>query len=147
MADTFEVIVLVFLAVFSVLGGIPHLFQWLKPKPHLKITSATIEKQSSDNFRYDVHMEVENQKRWWNRSSDASNIVGEYFMIDKNGFQWGAVSNQAISSYLLPGTKTVKDIEGYHSLSSEGNPYLVIFRVTCNEKGVAKQRVTYKVPT
>jgi hypothetical protein len=147
MVDTFELAVIALLAILSAVGGIPHLIQWVKQRPHLKIINPSIAKQTSDNFRYSLHLEVENERKWWRKSGDASNIVGEYYLIDKNGFLWGAVSNQLMSSYLPAGTRITKDIEGYHTLSPEGNPHSIIFRVTCNESVIAKQRISYEEPS
>jgi hypothetical protein len=88
-------------------------------------------------------LEVENQTKWWKRNSDASNVVGEYYIIDKNGVQSGAVTNQSIATYLVAGAKVVKDMEGYHSILPDANPHSIIFRATCNEHiGVNKKSLT-----
>lgn len=131
--------------VLSMVGGIPHLLGLIKPKPHLKITESTITKLPNDSFRYLIHLQLENQTKWWKRSRDASNVIGEYYMIDKNGMQWGTISNQTVSPYLVAGAKIAKDIEGYHSFLPEGNPYTIVFRVTCSEGQIIKQKVTYNV--
>ncbi len=145
--DTFEWALFALVTILSVLGGIPHLLRLIKPKPHLKIIQSTITKLPNDSFRYGIHLEIENQTKWWKRSSDASNLIGEYYMIDKNGVQWGTISNQIVSPYLVEGAKAVKDIEGYHSFLPEGNPYTIVFRVTCNEGQTDKQKIIYDAPT
>jgi hypothetical protein len=89
-------------------------------------------------------LEVENQTKWWKRNSDASNVVGEYYIIDKNGVQSGAVTNQSIATYLVAGAKVVKDMEGYHSILPDANPHSIIFRATCPEHIGAKQKITYE---
>ena len=144
--DTIETVLLACVAVLSVVGAAPHLFQWIRRTPTLSIIKASVERQSSDKLGYHVHLEVENQKKWWKRNGDASNVVGEYYMIDKDGFQRGFVSGQLVSPYLLAGTKAMKDIEGFHVLSRDGNPYSIVFRVTCNESTGAKQLISYEVP-
>jgi hypothetical protein len=140
-------VLFVSLSILSMAGGIPHLLQWVRHKPHLKITKATIAKQINDDFRYHVHLEVENQRTWWRRSGDASNVLGEYYIADKHGVQGGSSSDQLMSTYLLAGTKTAKDIEGYHTLSPEGNPYSIVFRIACNETAVVKQKIVYEAPS
>jgi hypothetical protein len=147
MFDTVELTLFVSLAVLSAVGSIPHLLQWLKLKPHLKIVKAIIEKQPDDNNRYSIHLEVENQSKWWRKNGDATNIMGEYYVVDKNGFQNGYVDNQLLSQHLLAGTKTVKDLEGYHLLSPEGNPYSIVFRIKHNEAVMAALKITYNVPS
>lgn len=145
--NAFEWSLIAVVGILSVLGGVPHMFNLIKPKPHLKINESTITKLPNDSFRYRIRLEVENQTKWWKKSRDASNVIGEYYMIDKNGVQWGTVSNQILSPYLVAGAKAVKDIEGYHSFLPEGNPYTIVFRVTCDEGQIDKQKIIYKAPS
>jgi hypothetical protein len=146
MVDTIEVVLLTVLAILSALGGVPHLLQWIKNKPCLKIIQASIDKPSRDDFRYLVHLEVENRRRWWRKSGDASNVVAEYYLIDKGALQRGYVSGQLVSPFLLSGARAAKDVEGYHVLQPEGNPYTVVFRVFCNESAWDKMIIAYEVP-
>ncbi len=134
------------LAVFAAVGGVPHVLQWIKAKPQLKIVKATITKLSNDNFRHHIQLEIENRTKWWRKKGDASNVIGEYYLIDKNGVQCGYVTGQVISPYLVAGAKVLKDIEGYHTFLPDGNPYTIVFRATCNENAVAKHTITYQAP-
>ena len=142
--EEIELLLVSVLGLLGVVGGIPQIFRWIKPKPHLKIIKATISKLPHDNYTYQIHLEIENETKLWRRNGDASNITAEYFMIDKNGVLCASASNQSVSPYLLAGTKVLKDIAAHHSLMPEGNPYSVIFRVTCNEGRTAKQKITYE---
>ena len=142
--DTIELVFLALLTLLGLVGAVPHLLHWIKPKPHLQIVKSEISRLPEGNFKYHIHLEIENQTKWWRKNGDASNVVGEYFVIDKNGVQNSAVLNQAISSYLVAGARIVKDIEGYHSFLPDGNPFLLVFRVTCSERQTAKHEITYE---
>jgi hypothetical protein len=126
------------------MGGMPQIFKWIKPKAHLKIIKAAISKFPEDNFRYQIHLEIENEAKLLERNSDASNVTAEYFILDKNGVQWASASNQSVSLYFLAGTKILKDIEVRHSLMPEGNPYSVVFRVACNEGSPRKKKIAFE---
>jgi hypothetical protein len=130
--------------LLGVVGGMPQIFRWIKPKAHLKIIKAAISKFPDDNFRYQIHLEIENEIKLLERNSDASNVTADYFIIDKNGIQWASGSNQSVSLYFLAGTKILKDIEVRHSLMTDGNPYSVVFRVTCNEGRSTKKKIAYE---
>lgn len=140
----FEILLFSVLGLLSVAGGVPQIFRWIKPKPHLKIVNVSISKQPDDKYKNQIHLEVENEARFWTRNGDASNVTLEYFMIDRNGVQCAYAPRELVCAYLLVGTKIQKDTEGYHVLMPEGNPYSVIFRVTCNEGGIVKQTVNYE---
>jgi hypothetical protein len=116
----------------------------MKPKPRLRILKASITKMPNEDFKHNIHLEVENQKNWWRKNCDASNVMEEYYMIDKNGVQCGFVSGQIVSTYLVAGAKVLKDIEDYHSFLPEGNPYSIVFRVTCNEGVTSRQKIKYE---
>ena len=142
----YEDIALLFVLLLGLLGfvgGIPQIFRWIKPKAHLKIIKAAISKFPDDNFRYQMHLEIANETKLLERNSDASDVTAEYFIIDKDGVQWAYASDQSVSPYLLAGTKILKDIEVRHGLMPEGNPYSVIFRITCNEGNPVKQKIAY----
>jgi hypothetical protein len=132
------------LGVLGSIGGVPQLLNLIKPKPHLVINQASITKLPNDNYKYQIRLEVQNVTKLFSRTTDASNVVAEYYMMDKNGVQWGTLTNQTVTPYLVAGTKAVKNIEAYHSFMPEGNPYQIVFRVTCNEKAVAKQKSATK---
>ena len=141
--DGFELLLFSVLGLLGVVGGVPQVFRWIKPKPHLKIVEVTISKLPDDNYKNQVHLEVANEAKLWTRNGDASNVTLEYFMIDKNGVQCAYAPRELVCAYLLSGTKVQKDTEAYHVLMPEGNPYSVIFRVTCNEGGIVKHTVSY----
>ncbi len=143
MADgSIELIFIAVLAILGAAGGVPQMIRWIKPKPHLKITKGTISKLPDDNYKYQIHLEIENQSKLLQRSGDASNVTADFFVIDKNGFQSGATTNLMISSYLCPGTKIPKDLEAYLSLIPDGNPYSIIFRASSAEGSVDKKRIS-----
>jgi hypothetical protein len=141
--DGIELLLISILGLLGVVGGIPQMSRWIKPKPHLKIFKATISKQPNDNYKYQMHLEIKNEVKLGRRNGDASNVNAEYFVMDKNGVQLASVSNQSVSLYLLAGTRILKDIEAYHSLLPEGNPHSIVFRVTCSEKETAKLKIIY----
>jgi hypothetical protein len=65
-------------------------------------------------------------------------------MINKDGLQSGSASNQMISSFLVVGARIFKDVEAFHSLVPEGNPYSIVFRVTCQENVSVKKKIAYE---
>jgi len=142
--DSIVLIVITVLAILGVLGGIPQMLKWMKPAPHLRINQATISKLPGDHYKYQIHLEIENESKSLQRNGDASSVTADYFVIDKKGVQCGATSNQMISSYLCAGTKILKDMEAYLSLIPEGNPYTIIFRTVSAEGNTAKKRIVYE---
>jgi hypothetical protein len=143
---TYDIVLLVLVAVLGIiglLGGVPQLLSWIKPKPHLAIVKATVQRLTGDNYRYQVHLEVENQLKFLRRNGDASNVTAEYYMINKDGFQCGGASDQMVCSFLVAGAKILKDSEAFYSLVPEGNPYSIVFRVICHEKVAAKKKIAY----
>ncbi len=102
-----------------------------------------ISKLPNDNYKYQIHLELENEAKILKRNGDASNVAAEYFIVNKNGVQWASVSAQLVSPYLLSGTKILKNIEAFHSLVPEENPYSIIFRITCNEDVTIKKKILY----
>jgi hypothetical protein len=131
------------LAFLGVVGGIPQIFSWVKAKPSLKITKATISKLPNDNYKYQIHLEIENEAKTLRKNGDASNVTAEYFIINKNSVQWASVSNQIVIPYLLAGTKILKDLDAFHSLTPSEGPYTIVFRVTSNERRDVKRKITY----
>jgi hypothetical protein len=144
VANETELAVALLLGVLGALGGIPQLLQQIKPKPRLKITEAQITKLPEDNYKYQVHLMVQNETKFWRRNADATNVTADYYVIDKNDVQCAAAKGQMLAEYLCAGIKIQKDTEAYHSLTPEGNPYSVIFMVTCAEGGTAKKRIPYE---
>ena len=139
-----ELAIALLLSILGVLGGIPQLLRQLKPKPRLKITEAQIIKLPEDNYKYRVHLMVQNETKFWRRNGDATNVTADYYVIDKNGVQYAAAQGQMLAEYLCAGIKIQKDAEAYHSLVPEGNPYSVILKVTCAEGGRAKKMIPYE---
>ena len=142
--DSIELAVIAVLAVLGAAGGIPQMLRLIKAKPHLKITEATISKLANENYKHQIHLEVQNVAKLLKRNGDASEVTADYLVIDKNGVQYGATVNQMLSSYLCAGTRIQKDTEAYFSLIPERNPYTIVFRVSCAEGEMAKKKITYE---
>jgi hypothetical protein len=145
----YENVVLSLIALLGVLGavgGIPQMLRWVKIKPHLRIKNATISKLPNENYKFQLQFEVENERKTLTRNGDASNVTFDYYVVDKDSFQRGATFDQAISPYLLAGLKTVKETEAYLALTPEGNPYSIIFRVTCKEGNSTVEKIAFKTP-
>lgn len=126
-------IIVAVLGILGLLGGIPQLLRWIKPKPHLKISNVAVLKLPTENYKFKLHFEVENELKSWKRCGDASNVTSDYHVVDKESVQRGGAYDQAVSQYLLAGLKISKDTEMYLALMTEGNPYRIIFRVNCKE--------------
>ncbi len=141
--DSIELIVIAALAIVGVVGGIPQLLVWIKLRPHLRITQGAISKLPNENYKYQLHLGIENQSKLLQRNGDASNVVADFFVVDKNGVQSGATTNLMISTYLCSGTKIPKDLEAYLSLIPDGNPYSIIFRATSAEGNAAKKKIAF----
>ncbi len=141
---TFEIeLAFALLAVFGVLGGVPQLLKLLKPKPRLKITQATISKLPEENYKYNVQLGVQNQTRWWRRNGDATNVTADYYVVDKDGVQCVAALSLALSQYLITNATIRRELEAFHSLTPDGNPFQVIFKVACAEGIGAKKVLAY----
>lgn len=82
--DIFELAIFAMLGVAGLFGGIPQLIRWTKPRPNLTITKVAIERLPGDNYKYQLHMEIENRSKFWRRNSDATNVNADYYMINKD---------------------------------------------------------------
>jgi len=131
------------LGALGFIGGIPQMLFWLKPKPHLKIIKASVDRLTGDNYKYRIHLEIENQEKFLRRNGDASNVTAEYYMINKDGVQCGGATDQMVCSFLVAGAKILKDHEDFYSLIPDGNPYTIVFRIRCQEKMSAKKKLAY----
>ncbi len=131
--DSIDTTVFVVLGVLGLLGGIPQILRWAKPKPHLRITEAKIVRLPNENYKFRFHLEIENERVGWKRNGDASDVGYEFYVVDKESVQRGSASAQAVTQLLLAGFKTRKETEVFLSLPPDGNPYTVVFRVTCRE--------------
>lgn len=112
LEDIYLIVSALALALGAV-GGIPQIMRWLRPKPRLKITKANIEGSPESRIRIDI--EVKNEEKWWGRNRDATFVTAEWYMIDKDHEQWGAVFNQTLSPYLSAGTKVSRQHSSAHS--------------------------------
>ena len=137
-------IVAMLLGFLGLLGGIPQMLRWIKPRPHLKITNATVLKIPNENYKFQLHFEVENERKSWKRSGAASNVTSDYYVVDKDSVQRGGTYDQAVSQYLLAGLKMLKDTDMYLALTPEGNPYRIVFRVMCKEGYSATKIVAFE---
>jgi hypothetical protein len=143
VANETELAVALLLGVLGVLGGIPQLLRLIKPKPYLKITEAQITRLPEDNYKYQVHLTVQNETKFWRRNGDATNVTADYYVIDKNGVQCVAALGLTLSQYLCASAKIQRTLEAYHSLTPDGNPFSVVFRVSCSESAAAKKILAY----
>ena len=142
--DIVQLTIFTVLGFAGLLGGIPQMLQWAKPHPCLAIMKAGVQRLPNDNYKYQIHLEVENQSKFWRRKGDATNVTADYYMISKDGVQCGAASDQVVASFLVPGARIVKEAEAFHSLVPNGNPYSIVFRVKCQESVTAKKKIVYE---
>jgi hypothetical protein len=144
VANETELAAAIILGVLGAFGGVPQILRWLKPKPRLKITAADISRLQAENYKYQVHLEVENQTRLWRRNGDATNVTADYYVVDKDGVQCVAALGLMLSQYLCADAKIRKELEAYHSLTPDGNPFSVIFKVSCTEGASARKVLAYE---
>jgi|YelNatPaOPRAMG01_1025707.scaffolds.fasta_scaffold12869_4 hypothetical protein len=129
------------LAILGAIGGIPQLIRWLRPKPHVKISSR-IEDLPEENC-HKLHIEVLNEKKWWKRNKDAMHVIAQWYIMDKNKEHWGATYNQAISPYLGVGEKVHKEFKIVHRFNPEGNPHTIVILVKCDPDTQVKETITH----
>ncbi len=141
--DYIQPILFATLGIVGLLGGIPQIIHLAKQKPHLKINTVTIQRAPNDNYKHRIHLEVENQSKSLTRNGDALNVTIDYFIINKDSIQCGITQNQILSTYLISGAKILADIEAYHSLVPEGNPYSIIFMVKSRDAAIIKKKISY----
>jgi hypothetical protein len=133
-------VIATFLSLIGIVGGIPQILQWIEPKPHLKINKAVVAK--APNGTYEFQLEVENTTRKWRRDSDATQIIAELYVMDKDCIQWGIHHNEMLSPFLIAGAKIAKNIRT-GSFKQEGNPHTIIVRVFSKEGATAKHQLSY----
>ncbi len=144
--ESIELFVVAVSLLFGLLGGVPQIVRWIKPKPTLAIGDAKISRLPDENYKYRFHLEVENKKLSFRRNGDASNITFDFYVIDKDGLQRGGTFDQIITQYLLAGITVAKETDVYLSLPPDGNPYTVVFRVVCREGQEAMKKVAFEAP-
>jgi hypothetical protein len=144
--DTIEMFVVSVSLFIGLVGGVPQILKWIKPKPNLTITKATISRLPEENYKYRFHLEVENKKASFRRNGDASNITFDFYVVDKDSVQRGGTFDQVITQYLLAGFKVTKETDVYLSLPPDGNPYTVVFRLVCREGQSAILKVAFEAP-
>ncbi len=142
--ETVELARVAALALFGGLGGIPQLLKLAKVRPHLKVTEASVVKAVEDNYKYKIHLAVNNETKFLHRNGDATGLTAEYYVVDKDGVQCGSLESQPVTQVLVSGAKIFKDAEGYHTLLPEGNPHTIVFRVTCREGETARRKIQYE---
>jgi len=143
MANELELVIIGMMGILGALGGIPQILKLLKPKPRLKITQATISKLPAENYKYQVQLAVHNETRRWRRNDDATNVTANYYVIDKDGVQCVAALGLVLSQYLIIDATIRRELEAFHSLTPDGNPFQVIFKVSCAEGVGAKMVLAY----
>lgn len=144
--DSIEIGALTILGFLGLVGGIPQLLKWITPKPHLKINDATINRIPNENHKFHLQLEVENERKSWKRNCDASDLVYEFYIMDKESIQRGSASGQTVAQHLLAGFKIKKEAEVFLSLPPEGNPYTVLFRIVCREGNVVTKIMALEAP-
>ncbi len=142
--ETVELSIVVALAVFGTIGGIPELLRLAKSRPHLKVAEASVVKATDDNYKYKIHLAIANEARFWRRNGDATHVVAEYYVVNKDGVQCGSVESQPVSQVLVAGATILKDTEGFHTLLPEGNPHSIVFRLSSGEGGFARKKIVYE---
>ena len=134
-------IITALLSIFGAIGGIPQIIRWLRAKPHLKV-NARFEKLLEENY-YKLHIEVLNEKKLWKRNKDATDVMAQWYIMDKNSEHWGATYNQVISPYLGVGEKVRKGFKLFHRFDPRGNPHEIVILITCDEGVVVKEKLTH----
>lgn len=135
-AQTVGVIVASILGIIGVIGGIPQILQWSKPKPHLKIVELKLSRMVNLNYR--VHSIIENTKVFWSRNADARDVKAEFIELDKNRVQL-RVANTSIEN-ILSGAKAEINADVGIIYRPELNPHALILRVTPSEgEKISKQ--------
>lgn len=130
-----------FLAALGAIGGIPQLIRWLRPKPHLKI-NARIEDLPEENY-HKLIIEIMNEKKWWKRNKDATHVIAQWYIMDRNKEHWGATYNQVISPYLGVGEKVQKEFKIIHRFNQEGNPHTLVVLVKCEPDTQVKKVISH----
>ncbi len=142
--ETVELAIVAAFALFGALGGVPQLLKLAKVRPHLKIVEAAVVKAADDNYKYKIHLAVNNEVKFLHRNGDATSVTAEYYVVNKEGVQCGSLESQPVTQVLVAGAKILKDAEGYHTLLPEGNPHTIVFRVNCREGDIARKKIQYE---
>lgn len=127
--------------VVGAIGGIPQIIRFVKPKPQLRISDTIIEGLPEKRIR--IVFNLENKEKRWRKNADATNVIAEYFVMDKNHEQWGGVHNVVLSPYLPAGVKLPKQLAHSHSFEPTGNPYTVVLLIRCDEGVARKEKLAY----
>ena len=126
--------------VLGAIGGVPQILKWFKPKPHLRIIEAEVQ-QTQEKNKYILHLKILNEARWLRRTSDATDVKIDTYIMDKNYEQWSA-SYGDLTPYLLAHAKVSKEIPPHQNFKP-GEPYTFIIVVYCAQGVGARKKITY----
>jgi hypothetical protein len=140
--ETIGLIIATVLGIFGTVGGIPQIIKWSEPRPHLKINKLKI--LWIRDHHYGLSYEIENQTKFYTRDADATTVMAEITEWDKNFVQWDSSPFIfQLTGCLVAGTKFVETRETCHIAKPEGHPYMILFKVYCDEKAIAKQKIRF----
>jgi hypothetical protein len=138
--------------VLGIIGAIPQIIQWSKPKPHLVLKYIGFRSLMEENLmkenlkpddRYRLHLILGNHERFWRRNNDATNVKVECHVIDMNRDQCGGINTISLSKNLPVGENVNKDFIIRPECRKGLNPHTLIVEISCDKGLTIKKEIFF----
>jgi len=146
IAEIFKIVGILFGIVLGIIGAVPQIIQWSKPKPHLVLMfvdlKLRIEKGLKPDGIYHLILLLCNDNRFLHRSIDATGVKVEYHVIDMNHEQCGGFGTFSLAKKLPIGESVKREFDFRPECKKMFNPHTLILNISCEEG----QKIKSKIP-
>ncbi len=136
------------LGLIGAIGGIPQIIQWSKPKPHLKLTHISLASVAAKTLkaddRYNLHVVLENTRRFLSRSGDTEDLKLEFQVLDMNNQQCGEIQTFSLAQNLPAGEEIDREITVRPAGRPEVNPHTLVLKIISGDGQIIKRKMLYE---
>lgn len=146
IAEIFKIVGILSGIVLGIIGAVPQIIQWNKPKPHLVLMFVDLKLRMEEGLKpdgiYRLKLVLGNDNRFLRRTVDATGVKVEYHVIDMNHEQCGELGTFHLSTKLPIGESVNKDFDFRPECKKGFNPHTLILNIFCDEG----QTIKYEIP-
>ena len=128
--------------VLGIIGAVPQIRKWFKPKPHLVLQLVNL-KLLSPHRMYRLNLVLSNDARFLRRTVDATKVDLEYHVIDANYEQRVGFGTFHLSRKLPIGESVNIAIDFHPSCKEEYNHHPLILTISCEEGQKIKHEISF----
>lgn len=147
IAEVLKIVGIISGIVLGIIGAVPQILQWSKPKPHLVLLFADFQRLLKENLepedRYRLILVIRNDERFGRRNGDATNVRVECHVIDMNRDQLGGIQTKHLSKKLPTGENINTDFVFRPECKEECNPNTLVFEISCDEGQTIKKEILF----